>query len=170
MRLPCQRGERTQREKDEEGKARKASRRLFAIVVCYRFSPLHFSHFCLPHQVAFLSRASVLVCVCVCLRLCVCVWGNNTRPVACKTQIKRQIAIGNYTGSRKGQTIARSCCSIFLEFCFRINTSITSRMSVCVRLEDYRVAVVVCEVFLRFPCCVVCICCFHTIGCCFKTL
>lgn len=35
---------------------------MFAIAVCYRFSPALFSHFCLPHQVAFLSRASVRVC------------------------------------------------------------------------------------------------------------
>jgi len=81
LRLPCQRGERTEREKDEEGKARKASRRLFAIVVCYRFSPLHFSHFCLPHQVAFLSRASVLVCVCVCACAYVFVCGGITRAL-----------------------------------------------------------------------------------------
>lgn len=119
--------EKQKREPEGEGKSRKASRRLFAIVVCYRFSPLHFSHFCLR------ASASVGVCAAV-LRASVSVYfcGNNTRPVACKTQIKRQIAIGNYTGSRKGQTIARSYCSLFLEFCFRINTQITSRMS-----EDY---------------------------------
>lgn len=61
---------------------------------CYRFPHAHFV-FLFTTQPAFLSCdvCRVYLLECTCLSVCVCVCANNTRPVACKIQIKRQLQL-----------------------------------------------------------------------------
>lgn len=79
---------------------------------CYRFPHAHFV-FLFTTQPAFLScdvcRVYLLKCAC---NVYVC--AKNTRPVACKIQIKKAIAIDNYKLS-KGTTYN---CTRFCQNCF----------------------------------------------------
>lgn len=92
---------------------------------CYRFPHAHFV-FLFTTQPAFLSCdvCRVYLLQCACLGVCVCECANNTRPVACKIQIKSQFQLVITNCQKEQHTIVVFFLILYVfDYLFRINTN-----------------------------------------------